>query len=135
MKRKIEIEAALERSLRNQVNVPRLDGRFDAKVWERIGAEESRRAVTSASTPGAVLRAGRWLNIINVVGLAGVAIFASFFGAQMLAGVDLQVSLPEISAAAGGKFMDEMSLAIAGAAILVGFWFTPWGRRVRAELS
>ena len=41
MKRRTEIEAALERSFRNQVNVPPLDGRFDAKVWARIGVEES----------------------------------------------------------------------------------------------
>ena len=34
-----DVEARLERSLRNQVRVPKLDGRFDAAVWARIEAE------------------------------------------------------------------------------------------------
>jgi hypothetical protein len=134
MKRKTEIEAALERSLRNQVNVPPLDGRFDAKVWARIESQ-ARPASAVVTAPGAVVKAGRWLNIINVVGLLTVTIFVSFLGAQMLAGADVAISLPQISTADTERFMMEMSGSIAGAAILFGLWFTPWGRRLREELS
>lgn len=134
MKRKTEIEAALERSLRNQVKVPPLDGRFDAKVWARIESE-ARPASAVAAAPGAVMKAGRWLNIINVVGLLTVTIFVSILGAQMLAGADITISLPEVSTAATERLVMEMSGAISGAAILFGLWFTPWGRRLRQELS
>ena len=41
---KLQIEARLERSLRNQVRAPKLDGRFDAAVWARIESEKSAAA-------------------------------------------------------------------------------------------
>jgi hypothetical protein len=134
MKPKSEIEATLERSLRSQVKVPPLDGKFDTKVWARIESE-ARPAISVVRSTGAVVKFGRWLNIINVVGLATAAVFVSFFGAQMLAGADIAISLPEISTAATERIIMNMSGSIAGAAILFGLWFTPWGRRLRAELS
>ena len=134
MKHKTEIEAALERSLRARVKAPPLDSKFDAKVWARIEAH-ARPATVGVPWSRAVVKAGRWLHIINIAGLASAAIFVSFFGAQMLSGLDIAVSLPEISSGAGAGFVTQMSLGIGGAAILFGFWNTPWGRRLREELS
>jgi hypothetical protein len=134
MKRKSEIEATLERSLRSQVKTPPLDSNFDAKVWARIESA-AQPAISVVPAMGAVLKAGRWLNILNVAGLAAAAVFVSFFGAQMLAGADIAISLPEISTAATERIVMETGNFIAGAAILFGLWFTPWGRRLRAELS
>lgn len=135
MKRKIEIEATLDRSLRRQVKVPTLDSRFDAAVWARIEAEESRRAPAALPAPAVIPRSARWLWIVNVVGVGGLAIFASFFGAQMLAGADVAISMPEISAAQGELILNVMSMSIAGASLLFGLLFTPWGQRLRDELS
>jgi len=134
MKRKTEIEATLDRSLRRQVKLPTLDTRFDAAVWARIEAEESRKAVGALPMPAAVPRSAQWLRIFNVVGIAGLAIFASFFGAQMLAGADVAISMPEISAAEGELILNVVSMSIAGASLLFGLLFTPWGRRLRDEL-
>ena len=133
MKHKLEIEAALERSLRSQLKTPPLDSRFDAKVWARIEAE-ARPASSAVPVTRAVVRAGRWLNVINVVGLATVAVFVCIFGAQKLAGAGIVISLPEISTVTTERIMMEMSGFIAGAAMLFGLWFTPWGRRLREEL-
>ena len=134
MKRKSEIEATLDRSLRSQVKAPLLDSKFDAKVWARIESQARPAASVVPATRG-VVKAGRWLNIINVVGLTAAAVFVSFFGAQMLAGADIAISLPQISTAATERIVMQTSNFIAGAAILFGLWFTPWGRRLRAELS
>ena len=134
MKRESEIEATIERSLRGQVRAPLLDSKFDAKVWARIESE-AHPAIPVVPARSAVVKVGRWLNVINVVGLAASAVIASFFGAQLLAGADIAISLPEISTAATERVMMEMSLYIAGAAILFGQWFTPWGRRLRDELN
>ena len=100
MKDKSQIEAALERSLRKQVTVPRLDRKFDAGVWARIEADEARSAAPALqasvnSTPATA----RWLNVINILGLASVTIFLCVFGWQMFSGMDISESLPEISAA------------------------------------
>ena len=131
------IEAVLERSLRKQVKVPRLDRRFDARVWARIEAQESR---ATAAAPAATPQVARWLDIVNILGLASVAIVFCMFGAagandgaQALAGMELNVSMPEISAATWERIVSGISMGIAGAAIVFGLMFTPVGRRLRDE--
>lgn len=135
MKRKTEIEATLDRSLRSQVNVPRLDSRFDAAVWARIEEEGSRRASSALQAPVAVPKVARLLQIINVVGLASVAILASFYGAQTLAGADIAISMPKFSAPTIERIAMTTSAGVAGASMIFGLMFTPWGRRLRDELS
>jgi hypothetical protein len=127
-----EIETVLERSLRKQVKVPRLDRRFDARVWARIEAQASR---ATAAAPAATPQVARWLNIVNILGLASVAVVVCIFGAQALAGMEMNVSMPEISAATWERIVSGMSMGIAGAAIVFGLMFTPVGRRLREELG
>ena len=134
MKDKSQIEFSLERSLRKQVVVPRLDRKFDAGVWARIEANEARVAAPAMqasvySTPVAA----RWLNMINILGLATVTIFLCVFGWQMLSGMNISESLPEISAATRQNIVMNGSMAIATLAFAFGLMFTPWGRRLRDE--
>jgi len=129
-----EIEAMLERSLRKQVKVPRLDRRFDARVWARIEANES-RATAASAVPAAAPQVARWLRIVNIVGLASVAVVVGMYGAQMLAGMDLSASMPEISAATWERIVSGTSMGIAEAALVFGLMFTPVGRRLREELG
>jgi hypothetical protein len=136
MKDKSQIEAALERSLRRQVNVPRLDRKFDAGVWARIEAAQMRSAVPALqpsdnSTPAAA----RWLNVINILGLASVVIFLSVMGWQMLPGIEISESLPEISAATRDSILMNGCTLIATLAVAFGLMFTPLGRRVRDEFG
>jgi hypothetical protein len=133
MKRNMEIEAALERSLRAQVNAPQLDRKFDAKVWARIEAE-ARPVAARVPVSRAVVKAGRWLDVINILSLASAAIFVSFFGARMFAGADISVTLPEFSPTVNADLITQLSLCLAGAAVLFGFWNAPWSRRLRDEL-
>jgi hypothetical protein len=134
MKGKSQVEAVLERSLRKQVAVPRLDRKFDAGVWARIEASESRATarvpeVADVATPATA----RWLYVINIVGLASVTVFLCVFGWQMLSGLDVSVPLPEISAATRESILVNGSTVIATLAVAFGLMFTPWGRRVRDE--
>jgi hypothetical protein len=132
MKRNSQIEATLERSLRTQVKAPRLDSKFDAQVWARIEAE-ARPVATRVPVSHAVVKAGRWLNVINIASLASVAIFVSFFGARMLAAADISLTVPEFAPTVNVEIVTQLSLALAGAAVLSGFWNTPWIRRLRDE--
>ena len=136
MKDKSQIEAALERSLRRQVTVPRLDRKFDAGVWARIEAEQS-RAVTPAlqTSLTAAPATARWLYVINVLGLGSVAIFLCVFGWQMLSGMNISESLPEISAASRDSILMNGCTIIATLAVAIGLMFTPVGRRVRDEFG
>jgi hypothetical protein len=129
-----ENEAALERSLRSQVKVPPLDRRFDAAVWARIEADES-RATKSSLVPVANPIAARWLSVINILGITTVAVLGWLYGVQMLAGSDIAVSWMELSAASRQYIVSGLSTGMAGAAILFGMMYTPWGRRLRAELG
>jgi hypothetical protein len=136
MKDKTQIEAALERSLRKQVAVPRLNHKFDAGVWARIEAEEAGSAaptwqVSSSTTP----MLARLLSVINILGLGGVAIFLSVFGWQMLSGMDISAFLPEISAATRDLILMNACTVIATVAVAIGLMFTPLGRRLREELG
>jgi len=135
MKDKSQIEAALERSLRQQVAVPRLGRKFDAGVWARIEAERSRVAAPALQTSSTTPLMARWLYVINILGLASVTIFLCVFGWQMLSGIDISESLPEISAATRDSILMNGSTVIATLAVAVGFLFTPWGRRVRDEFG
>ncbi len=135
MKDKSQIEVALERSLRNQVNVPRLDRKFDAGVWARIEADEARSAAPALQAPESSASAARWLNMINILGLVTVTIFLCVFGWRMLSGVDISESLPEISAATRESILMNGSTVVATVAVAIGLMFTPWGRRVRDEFG
>jgi len=136
MKDKSQIEATLERSLRKQVAVPRLDRKFNAGVWARIEAEQAGSVapawqVSSNATPAAA----RWLFAINILGLATVTIFLCVFGWQMLSGMDISESLPEISAASRDVILLNAYTVIATVAVAFGLMFTPWGRRLRDEFG
>jgi hypothetical protein len=136
MKHKAEIEGALERSLRAQVNVRRLDSRFDAGVWARIEAEESRSAAPALrASASATPMAARWLYALNILGLGSVAIFLCMFGAQMLAGMDLSAMSPGFSEAALTSFFVNTGTVIATVAAGIAFMLTPLGRRLRAEFG
>jgi hypothetical protein len=136
MKDKSQIEAALERSLRKQVAVPRLDRKFDAGVWSRIEVEQLQAAVPALQAPVyATTATARWLYIINVLGLATVTIFLCIFGWQMLSGLDISESLPAISGWNHDVILMNAYSIIATVAVAFGLMFTPWGRRVRDEFG
>jgi hypothetical protein len=136
MKDKSQIEFSLERSLRKQVVVPRLDRKFDAGVWARIQAEKSRVAAPALQVPASSVSAtARWLNVINIVGLGTVAIFLCVFGWQMLSGIDISQSLPEMSAETRASVIMNGCTVIATIAVAFGLMFTPLGRRVRDEFG
>jgi hypothetical protein len=134
MKDKSRIEASLERSLRKQVVIPRLDRKFDAGVWARIEAE-STRGVAPARTPVAASSTARWLNIINIVGIASVVLFLYFFGWQSFSGMDISQSLPEFSAATRASILENSMWVVSTLAVAFGLMFTPWGRRLRDEFG
>jgi len=136
MKDKTQIEAVLERSLRKQVAVPRLDRKFDAGVWARIEAEEGRSTAPAWQTsPSTTPKMASLLSVMNVLGLGGVAIFLCVFGWQMLSGMDVSAFLPEISAATRDRILMSGSTVIAAVAVAIGLMFTPLGRRLREELG
>jgi hypothetical protein len=129
MNRKLEIEARLERSLRNQVKAPRLARAFDAGVWARIEAERARRRAPAAAVP-------RWLFVLNVVGVGAAIVVALVFGAPLLASAESAVSLPQVSVAPGvaERLAGYAIHAITFGSIAFGLMFTSLGRRLRSEL-
>jgi hypothetical protein len=136
MKDKSQIEAALERSLRKQVVVPHLDRKFDAGVWARIEAAEGRSAAPALQTSvNATPATARWLNLINILGVASVTIFLCVYGWQMFSGMNISVSLPEISAATRESILMNGCTVIATVAVAFGLMFTPLGRRLRDEFG
>lgn len=136
MKHKAQIESVLDRSLRQQVKVQRLDSSFDAAVWARIEGEESRSAAPALRSPASVTpKAARWLYVINILGLGGVAIFLCMFGTQMLVGMDVSAMLPEFSAATRDSLLMNACTVIATVAVAIGLMFTPLGRKLRAEFG
>jgi hypothetical protein len=135
MKDKSQIEAMLERSLRRQITAPRLTRQFDAGVWARIEAGESRGVAPALQTSANASPAmARWLNAINILGLASVAIFLFAMGWPLLSGMDIGESLPDISATNASVVMNG-SVVIATVAVGFGLMFTPWGRRLRDEFG
>ncbi len=95
MNRNLEIEARLERSLRKQVRVPQLDGRFDAAVWARIDSAQAHSAGLPLARQRTRPRAGcsRAMSSASIVAIVLVV----FFGAQSCTGVEVNVALPEVS--------------------------------------
>ena len=131
MKANPEIEAILERSLRKQVKVRQLDKSFDAGVWARIEAEESRSA--APARPASSSSVGRWLFVLNAVGIAAVCVFLGVFLFQWLAGVQVDTTVPVSSFEVSDQTATVWATGIAGAALLAGLLYTPWGSRLRDE--
>jgi hypothetical protein len=127
---KSAIEARLERSLRNQVRAPKLDGRFDAAVWAQI---ESARASAAAPAMPAKSVASRWLFAINVAGTLVAVALVAIFGAQAFTGAEVNVSLPQVSQGFVDRAVVAMIWPVTLLALGVGMMFTSMGRRLRAE--
>jgi hypothetical protein len=125
-----EIEARLERSLRNQVRAPRLDGRFDAAVWARI---ESAKAMAATPALPAKSPASRWLFAINVVGAMVAAALVAMFGLQAFAGIEVNVAMPAVSPGFVESAVTAMIWPVTIIALGTGLMFTSLGRRLRAE--
>ena len=137
-----DIEARLDRSLRNQVRSPRLDRRFDAAVWTRIAKEEAAGKVAVAAAPSRAVRVSRWLTVVNTLGIAvtfGVALYfalGSFGGIEpQPLNVDLNVPLPTISDDTAERIVSVLGQALGIAALMLGLSLTPLGRRVRGSFS
>ena len=140
MTRKHDIEARLDRALEKQIAVPPLDGRFDAAVWARIDAERARS--TNPGLPLALAhtsRVSRWLSISNALGIAVAVALALYFGAQMLNGFEMNISvdipLPALPAVDETRVMTTGGYIVGLAAIAFGLAFTSLGRRVRSSLT
>lgn len=136
-----DIEARLDRSLANQIKVPRLDRGFDAAVWARIEAAE---APLQATNPGSrvsrTLRASRWLVISNYIGIAVALGVALYFLLRTHAGVelpieDVNVRMPEIPEQTVDQVVAVLGQVLGFAALAFGLSFTSIGRRVRASFS
>lgn len=126
-----EIEVRLERSLRNQVRAPQLDGRFDAAVWARI---EKAAAPRAAPAPR---KLPRWLVASNVIGVLVAIALVAFVGGEALSGtdigVDIGVELPQVAPGLVERVIMAVAWPITGVALLFGLKYTGIGRRLRAE--
>lgn len=127
---KSEIEARLERSLRNQIRAPKLDGRFEAAVWAQI---ESAKASAAAPALPARTAASRWLFAINVVGTLVAVALVAMFGLQAFAGAEVNVALPQVSQGFVERAVMAMIWPVTILALGFGLMFTSVGRRLRAE--
>ena len=135
-----DIEARLDRSLRHQVQAPKLGKPFDAAVWARIDEAES-----LATNPGAAdraPRASRWLAITNIVGVAATLAVALYFALGSFSGVEtpdvnlgIHLSMPAISDEVQSRILGSLGQALGVAALLFGLSFTSIGRRLRASFS
>jgi hypothetical protein len=135
MTKELDIEAALDRSLRKQVKAPQLDGRFDAAVWSRIEAAEQRVPADRVAAP--VPASALWLTIINSVGVAVALLLVVYFGAPALGPVEVNVpavSAPEISASTMNLVTRLSVPVITAASLMFALMFTSLGRRLKAEL-
>ena len=126
-----KIEARLERSLRNQVRAPKLDGRFDAAVWARI--EKASSTATASMTPA---RPGgsRWLFASNLVGAIVTVALVGMFGLQAFTGAEVNVALPTVAPGLVERLVTLMIWPVTVVALSAGFLMTSAGRRLRAEL-
>ncbi len=126
-----EIEARLERSLRNQVRAPKLDGSFDAAVWARIEKSAAPKAVPMQR------RMPRWLVASNAIGVLVAIALVVFVGGEALSGIEsgfqMPVALTQVEPGLVERAIKSLSWPIAGIALLVGLNFTGIGRRLRAE--
>jgi hypothetical protein len=125
-----QVEARLERSLRNQVRVPKLDGRFDAAVWARIEAEK-----VKAVAPVARSAASRWMFATNVIGALITVALVIYFGAQVFAADGVSVPVPAVSTGLVERMITLLVWPMTILALATGIMFTPLGRRLRAEFG
>ena len=132
--RNLQIESRLERSMRKQVSAPKLDGRFDASVWSRIAAEEQKArvpVVQSGHSP-------RWLMACNFLGIAVTVVLVAVFASRAVSGVDvaldMDMSLPSFSAEQQALLIKKMGFIVSALAVLFGFMFTRYGRRLISTL-
>lgn len=135
-----DIEARLDRSLENQITVPRLDRRFDAAVWARIAAEESKARQPAAAVPSRALRASRWLAITNTIGvLLAFGVVLSFvlraYGGIELPVSDVGLSVPAIPDDVVTRITGVLGQVLGLVALAFGLSFTSLGRRVRASFT
>ncbi len=139
MTNKLEIETRLDRSLRNQVAAPRLDGRFDAAVWARVAAEDQRASQPLTSARSAASGSARWLFIANTIGISVAALLVIFFGVRAFSGVDVDmnvnIAVPQIAPATMQAIVSLSVQVITIAAVIFGLMLTPLGRRVRSLLT
>lgn len=127
MNQKQDIEARLERSLRSQVVAPRLDGRFNAAVWNRIAAQSRKVApplmMRRRRTPG-------WLIACNIVGVMVSVLTLGYGAMQSMTGVDIGFDLPSLTPDQTTSLINNLTPYISGAAVLFGIMFTRPGRRL-----
>src|SRR4051812_19595754 len=141
-----DIEARLDRSLANQIDVPRLDRRFDAAVWARIEAAGQKSKATNPVTadvagfaPSRAGRASRWLAISNYVGiavtLAVVLLFVlrTYGGYEPSLNLDMNVSMPVVSEDMVTRITAVLGQLLGVVALAFGLSFTSVGRRLRAS--
>ncbi len=126
-----EIESRLERSLRNQVRTPKLDGRFDAAVWARIEKEAAPKAAPAPrKLPG-------WLVASNAFAALVTIALVVFVGVESLSGVnvgaELGIELPPVEPGLVERVLKSLLWPITGVALLYGLKFTGFWRRLRAE--
>jgi hypothetical protein len=134
-------EARLDRSLGNQIKVPRLDARFDAAVWARIAAAEAKATSPAVSLESSrALRASRWLAITNSIGITVTLVIAAYFALRAFGGietpvnlsVDVPVSMPVIPEAMVTQIVAVLGQVLGIAALAFGLSLTPFGRRIRS---
>jgi len=138
MTRKLDIEAALDRSLRKQVVAPKLDGRFDAAVWSRIEAEEQ-RAPSASLAPAVVPQSARWMLVSNAIGSVVALVLVLYFGAQWFGGVVNvptvsvpHLPVPDLPARTMAEIVSVATWAVTGGSLALALMFTSIGRRLRS---
>jgi hypothetical protein len=135
-----DIEARLDRSLRNQVRLPQLDRRFDRAVWARIEMEEAKSRAAAATAPTRAVRLSRWLAISNSLGIVVTLGVASYFALGSLGGIDapaleLNVAMPALADSMVERVVSALGYVLGGVALIFGLSFTSFGRRWRASIS
>jgi hypothetical protein len=146
MNGKQDIEARLDRSLQNQVGVPRLGKQFNAAVWARIAAEEAKAArPVAAQVSSRAVRASRWFAITNTIGVAVTLGIVAYFLMRTYGGIDASalnlgvempsVSMPFLSDAMVSQITGVLGQVLGLAALLFGLSLTSVGRRIRESFS
>lgn len=140
------LEAKLDRSLGNQVRVPRLGKPFNAAVWAKIAAEEAKAArPVAAREPSRAVRASRWFAITNTVGIAVTLGVVAHFVLHATGGIDASaaasslgvptVSMPVVSEDMFLQYVGVIGQVLGLAALLFGLSLTSAGRRLRASFN
>jgi hypothetical protein len=144
MNRKPEIEARLDRSLDRQISAPKLDQKFDAAVWSRIEAAESRASqlVVAQSDVRKVRTAdlSRWLFVSNVIGVAVAVTLAIYFGARAFGGIGVHVDFNNVAVPTPStelliQVVTGVGYVFTLAALGLTVSLTSFGRRLRAQFG